>query len=149
VRSGNGAEHADAERCQRDASRRRWRRRPHRKRKRHRRRHRCRRSVRAIGDDDNVVASLISTAFRTAIIIVVLVVVVVVASGDGDDGGGDVTAVFTAEAKANSMMRRWRWRGLFLGGVHGARGQELAHILRIMCLFVGLEYRRPREGFAA
>ena len=52
-----------------------------------------------------------------------------------------VNVAVVARSKANSMMRRWRWRGLFLGGIHGARGQELAHILRIMCLFVGLEYR--------
>lgn len=72
--------------------------------------------------------------------------------GGSGDGGGDGSiggmAVF-AEAKANSMMRRWRRWGLFFGGVHGARGQELAHILGIMCLFVCLEYRRPREGLTA
>ena len=60
-----------------------------------------------------------------------------------------VNVAVVARSKANSMMRRWRRRGLFLGRIHGARGQELAHILRIMCLFVGLEYGRPREGLAA
>jgi len=146
VRSGSRIECTDMERCRRDTSQRRRRRR-HRKRGRY---HRCRRlSVRAIGDNDNVDASWISRASRT-----VIIVVIIVDSGDdgggGGGGGGMVAAVvFAAEAKANSMMRWWRRRGLFLGGVHGARGQELAHILRVMCLFVGLKYRRPREGLAA
>jgi len=144
VRDGN----RDEERHRGNASRR------YRNRRRRRRR---RRSIRAIGDSDNPEA-IGSGASRTTAAIIVIVVVII---DDTIDDGSDVSmavaaaaaaaaaaAVIAVEAKANSMMRRWRRRGLFLGGVHGTRGQELAHILRIMCLFVGLEYRRPREGLA-
>lgn len=40
-------------------------------------------------------------------------------------------------------------RGLLLGGLDGTRGQELAHVLWVVGLLVGLKYRRPREGLAA
>lgn len=50
----------------------------------------------------------------------------------------------------NSMMRRRRgWRCFFLGGIDGTWGKELAHILWVMGLFMGLEYRRPGEGLSA
>lgn len=47
------------------------------------------------------------------------------------------------------MMRGRLLRRVFLRGIHGARRQELPHVLWIVRLLVGLQYRRPRERLPA